>query len=605
MNKSLLLIITLLLVSNFFAQEKEYNLDEIVVSAGRSPVSFNNLARAVTVLNSAEIKSLPAGSVLDLLKYVNAVDLKTRGAEGVQADVGIRGGTFEQTLILIDGVKISDPQTGHHNLNLPISLDNIERIEVLKGQGSRIFGSNAFGGAINIITKKEKNSSISIAASGGQNNLYNFGLSASYPVSTTGNNFSFSKKKSDGYRLNTDFDVTDFSLGQNYSIGNSTVNLFLGYTDKKFGANNFYSDLYQNQREHTTTKILNASSEIGMGSIIISPKIFWRQNSDDYVLDFERPSFYRNNHKTNSYGTEIQTSLKSEIGITSFGGEINKEEITSNNLGNHARLKGGIFGEQLFEITKSFSASAGFFVYNYSNIGWKIWPGIDASYKISEVTKIFASAGRAFRIPTFTELYYKSPANLGNPNLTFEEATNYEAGVSYFENAVRIEASIFYKIGKNIIDWARSSQTEPWKVENVTNINTAGTEIGFTYFPNFSGYKIPITKINFNYTYLTAERSTGVYQSKYVLENLRHQLITNIDNDLPFGLTQSWAFIYRDRVNFKAQFTIDSQINASINNFNFFLRVTNLLNKTIEDFPGVVLPGRWISCGVKYSLNDF
>jgi iron complex outermembrane receptor protein len=605
LKKSLLFIIILFLVSNIFAQEKEYNLDEIIVSAGRSPVTFNNLARSVTVLNSAEIKSLAAGSVLDILKFVNAVDLKTRGAEGIQADVGIRGGTFEQTLILIDGVKISDPQTGHHNLNLPISLDNFERIEILKGQGSRIFGPNAFGGAINIITKKEKNSSVSISVIGGQNNLYNLGLSASYPLSTTGNNFSFSKKKSDGYRHNTNFDVTDFSIGQNYSIGKNTINLYFGYTDKKFGANNFYSDLYRNQWEHTTTKILNASSEIGIGTIIISPKIFWRQNTDDYILDYERPNFYRNNHKTNSYGGEIQTSLKSGIGVTSFGGEINKEEIASNNLGNHTRLKGGFFGEHFFEITKSFSASAGFFVYNYSNIGWKIWPGVDAAYKISESTKIFASVGRAFRIPTFTELYYKSPANLGNPDLTFEETTNYETGISFYESAIKLDASIFYKKGKNIIDWARASQTEPWKVENVTNINTAGFEISFTYFPDFSGYKIPFTKFNFNYTYLSAERSTGAFQSKYVLENLRHQFIANIDNDLPFGLTQSWAFIYRDRVNFEAQFTIDSQINFSINKFNLFLRGTNLLNKTFEDFPGVILPGRWISCGVKYSLFDF
>ena len=145
MRKILLLILVVLYP--FFicsAQDKEYNLDEVIVTAGKAPVTFSNLARTVSILTAAEIKSLPVNNIIDVLRYINAVDLKTRGPENIQADAGIRGGTFEQTLILLDGVKISDPQTGHHNLNLPISLENVERIEVLKGQGSRIYGPNAF-----------------------------------------------------------------------------------------------------------------------------------------------------------------------------------------------------------------------------------------------------------------------------------------------------------------------------------------------------------------------------------------------------------------------------------------------------------------------------
>ena len=587
------------------AQEKEYNLDEIVVTAGRTPITFSDLARSVTVLTSADIKSLPVNDIQDLLKYVNTIDLKTRGAEGVQADAGIRGGTFEQTLIMIDGVKISDPQTGHHNLNIPLSLDNVQRIEVLKGQGSRIFGPNAFAGAVNIITKKNKNADFSISTLGGEHGLYNFSLFSSYPVTCLGNNFSFSKKKSNGYRHNTDFDITEFSLSQNYSVNQNTVNVFFGYVDKKFGANNFYSDLFPNQWEHTTTKLLNITSELGEGGFSLSPKIFWRRNDDDYILDYTKPSFYYNIHKTYSYGGEIQSSVKTNIGVTSFGGEINKEEINSTNLGNHTRLKGGFFGEQLWEPFNSVSTSIGFFAYNYSNIGWKLWPGIDFAYKISNQTKIFVSFGKAFRIPDFTELYYTSPANMGNPNLTYEETTNYELGFNYNGMVIQTGTSIFFKDGKNIIDWARAFKEDPWRVENVTSVKTVGTELNFAFFPQRLNREIPITKFQLDYTYLSADRTAGTYESKYLLDNLRHQLMVNVDNILPWGLRQNWSLILRDRVNFESQLTIDTQINAELYNFDFFVRVTNIFNRTYEDFAGVLLPGRWLSAGIKYQIKNF
>ncbi len=593
---------SILFISTLSAQVNEYDLDEIVITAGRSPVTFSNLARSVIVLTSSDIKSLPASNIQDVLKYLGTVDLKARGTQGIQGDVGIRGGTFEQTLVLIDGVKISDPQTGHHNLNLPVNLNNVDRIEILKGQGSRIFGPNAFGGAINIITKKNNKPSLSLSTAGGENNYYDISLSALQPILITGNNISFSKKKSDGYRHNTNFDITDFSIGQSYFINQNVVNVYFGYVDKIIGANNFYSDQYPNQWEHTTTKIFNVTSEFGNDDLVFSPKIFWRRGDDDYILDNSRPSFYRNIHKTYSYGGEIQTSLKTNLGVTSFGGEINKEEIASNSLGNHSRLKGGFFAEQFIDVSNFISISAGFFAYNYSNIGWKLWPGIDAAYKFSDNIKIFGSIGQAFRIPTFTELYYKSPANLGNPNLKYEETTNYEIGFSYSEKAIQFQTSIFFKNGKNIIDWARVSQINPWKVENVTNLKTLGYEIGYSHLLNTN--VLPISKININYTYLSADRATGNFQSKYVLENLRHQLIFNIDNELPFGIINNWSFIFKDRENLSPQFTMDTQISFVVQPFNFFLRITNLLNRYYEDFPGVVLPGRWITAGIKFSTID-
>lgn len=605
MNRSILFAgLVFFSISLITAQDlPEYKMSEITVTAGRIPLTFSSLARSVVLIDETKINSIPVNNIQDVLKYIGGVDLKSRGAEGVQGDVSIRGGTFEQTLILLNGMKMSDPQTAHHNLNIPISLDNVERIEILKGQGSRIFGPNAFSGAINIITNKSSSPFLSLTFLGGDHSLYETGFAASYPIGMISNNISFTKKKSDGYRINTDFDITNFSLQQNFITEPFNANLFFGYNDKKFGANSFYSNLFPNQWEHTTTKLLNGSVDFSFGEFIISPKIFWRRNDDDFFLDHNRPDWNRNIHQTNSYGAEIQSSIKTKFGTTSFGGEISNDLITSSNLGEHARTKGGFFAEQVFEPMEKFTSSVGFFIYNYSGIGWKFWPGADIAYRLNEHSKVFASAGKAFRMPTFTDLYYKSPANIGNPDLTFEETTNYEVGYSFRQNILHADVSVFLKDGKNLIDWVRANNLSPWKVENVTSVKTYGADISFSInVINWLGSSA-FKQVELSYAYLTADRSANNFESKYLLDHLRHQLIASITNDLPFEILQNWSFRFQDRVNLASQFTIDTQLQKRAGSIEIFVRATNIFNRIYSDFSGVELPGRWLSAGLKYSIR--
>lgn len=602
-HKSILLLY-LLGFSILDGQEKTYNLNEIIISAGRTPVSFANLGRAVIIITGEQIKSSPVNNVQDLLKYVSGVDLRARGTEGVQADIAIRGGSFEQTLILIDGIKISDPQTGHHNLNLPISLSSIERIEILKGHGARVFGANAFAGAVNIITKKRGISSVEISASAGQNGLFDLDLSTSIPFESTSHTFSVQKKKSDGYAHNTNFDLSNFSFGQILTLGNSFVKTFLGYIDKDFGANSFYSDRFPNQAERTITRIVSVTSELKLSGITVSPKIYWRNNFDDYHLDYLRPDWNHNTHHTQSYGAEIQSSFSSPFGATSLGGEIGKDEINSSNLGIHNRTKAGFFGEQIIQFNESINFSAGFYLYNYSSIGWKLWPGLDISYKLNDDVKLFASYGQAFRIPTFTELYYVSPANMGNVNLVHEQTTNYEFGFSYNQPHLKIESSIFMKDGNNLIDWVRLDKNDPWKVENVADVEMIGTEFSIYIPMNKILTHLLINNINLSYTYLSSNRKTGSYESKYLLDHLRHQLQINMNHDLPFQLTQSWFIRFEQRENSTSNFIVDSQISKGFGDFKLYLRATNLFNQSYFDIAGVPLPGRWLSVGISYSMKE-
>ncbi len=128
------------------------NLDEVIIQENRIQIPFSKQSRNISLVDRNQIETSPARSLPEVLSFVPGVDIRQRGVSGVQADIGIRGGSFEQTLMLLNGIKLSDPQTGHHMMNIPVPLVNIDRVEVLKGPASRIFGQNAFTGAVNVIT---------------------------------------------------------------------------------------------------------------------------------------------------------------------------------------------------------------------------------------------------------------------------------------------------------------------------------------------------------------------------------------------------------------------------------------------------------------------
>ena len=585
------------------AQVIHHQLQDVVVTASRTPISFSDLTRSVIVIDSSDIKETPVNSIQDLLQYAVGVDIKQRGIDGTQADASIRGGTFEETLILIDGVKMSDPQTAHHNLNLPISLDNVERIEILKGQGSKIFGPNAFSGVINIITKKSHSRTLSVEALGGQNSYYNTSLSASVPIWKISNNFSITKYKSDGYRYNTNFDMNNISFGSSLNAKDVNVNLLLGYNDKKFGASGFYTSTFKNEWEHTTTKIANLSSDITINNFTISPKLNYRRNDDRYLLDYTNPSFYENIHHTDVYGFELQSSLKTNLGVTSIGGEFNHDKITSTNLGNHQRDKKGFFAEQKFSPIEKLNIILGGFAYDYSSIGWKFWPGIDASYNLISDIRLFGSVGKAFRIPSYTELYYNDPVTKGDPNLLYEETTNFEMGLNLTQNFFNVELSLFRKQGKNIIDWFKLNKNDSkWTVRNIAKVNTNGFEINFYTNPQIIFKKLPFNKVGIGYTYLDSDRKTSEFISRYALDYLRHQLVITISNNFFWGIKQSWAFRYENRVNFEDHFLADANFYRQINMFTIILKATNLFNKTYHDIDTAPLPGRWIIGGIKLNI---
>ena len=156
MNNAFLFICLLGFYLNIFSQNDSISvkkLDEIILNTSRIDIPFSENSRSIQIISSNEIKKRNPKNLIELLKQISGIDIRQRGINGQQADLYIRGGTFDQSLILIDGVKLDDPQTGHHSLNLLLPIEMIERVEIIKGPASRIYGQNAFTGAINLVTK--------------------------------------------------------------------------------------------------------------------------------------------------------------------------------------------------------------------------------------------------------------------------------------------------------------------------------------------------------------------------------------------------------------------------------------------------------------------
>lgn len=578
--------------------------EDVLITAARAPMLAPEVPRGIIVLSAQEIENAPADNLQDLLAYYSGIDIRKRGPEGVQADISIRGGSFEQTLILLNGIRISDPQTGHNNLNIPVSLNDIEKIEILKGQASALYGANALSGVINIITKKGRNRGLSVNASAGGFGYYGAGASLSLPAGGFQNRISFLRDHSSGYRYNTGFTKTTASYSSTFFFNDGNAGIFAGYTDRDFGANGFYSDKYLNQKERIKTLFLAASADYNTGRLELSPKFYWRNNNDNYLLDFTRPDFYNNLHKTNSYGSELQISYKVPTGIFTAGIEFGRDQISSNNLGEHSRSKGGFSAGYVFSGIRDLKVIASGYAYKYAGFGWKFWPGLDVGYNLTGSTNVYISAGKSFRLPTFTEMYYSSPVQKGNTLLQPEQAFSFEAGIKSSASRISFNASAFFRKGNNFIDWIRSGSDLPWHAENIAELTTKGLDAGIQFRRELFN-DLPLGLISINYTYIDADLKRQLNQSRYVLDHLRHQLNIIVDHDLPFEFLMNWSLRFENRFNQDKYFITDAKISKAIKDVDLYLQVSNVFDVNYTGTGGIPMPGRWFTGGVKYSLNQF
>ena len=592
----------LILANLAVADDKVYETEDVVVTATRIPTSFADINRDITIITSEDIEKMPVQSFPDLLAYIGGVDLKTRGAQGVQADMSIRGSSFEQTLLLIDGVKVNDSQTGHHNFNIPLDLHDIDRIEVLKGGGSSHYGPGALGGVVNIITKSNAEKGLRLGISGGDFEYADLSAVMSYPIGNSGNTLSISRKRSGGYTEATDFETTKFRYAHKYNAYPYETSFSVGYVDKEFGANRFYSDNFPNEWERVKTTLINAGLTRAIGESKIAFKTNWRRHEDDFILDNDNPDWYRNKHTTDTYGTELQAQFKSSLGITAIGGEIANEEIASASLGNHARMRGGVFLEHQITISDKLTTQVDGFIYKHENYDWDIYPSLNIGYKITPQSKVYGSISKSYRVPTFTDLYYVSPANVGNPDLVPEESFSYELGYNFSLEYLSGGITGFRREGDNLIDWVRIHPDSAWQVMNVAEVKTTGLEISLRLHPDILLADIPVHTVNISYTVLDSDREFGGLESKYGLDLLEHQLLVTVDHALPFKLNQVWKFRYEATCDNSRRLVTDTRIVRRFDRVDYYLELTNIFDYNYHDIGFIPMPGRQVIAGVSYKV---
>lgn len=617
----------------------EYDLDEIEVSAQRSPALYSQVARIVSVIEKQEIEAIPTQSIQDLLEYVASVDVRQRGPEGVQADISIRGGTFDQTLILLNGINITDPQTGHHNLNLPVPLSQVERIEILEGPAARVYGPNAFSGAINIVTKQASSNSLNLAANVGSYGLYDADLSIDFASNKLKQTLVFNGKKSDGYINNTDFRALNAFYSNNVSLYKGELKFQFGLSGKGFGANSFYTPKYPNQYEATKTLFTSAKWE-GNGKLHLSPAIYYRQHNDRFELFRNNPaSWYsgHNYHLTRVFGTTINSWFTWAAGKTSFGVEFRNEKILSNVLGNDLdnpiKVPGenaqytkaddrqifSAFAEHLIHYNKwIFSAGIMANSISGSDLGLNIFPGTDISYEVFSGGRIFASFNTSLRMPSFTDLYYEGPTNIGNPELKPERSATIETGLKLKRKIINGHVLIFYRKGKDIIDWVKENETdEVWQPKNLTKINSAGAEVqtNFKLRRNFGEF---YPNIGLSYFYNQVGKGESAFISNYVLDNLKHKLVVSANQNLIKKFSIDLKMVFQDR---EGSFTLyeeteivgevpydpfvvfDGKLLYQARKIRIFASVNNIFDRRYYDIGNVVQPGRWFKLGINYRIG--
>ena len=596
------------LIGLMFAQSLDAQSDTIIqipdikINDQRIQLPFSQTNRTIHFLTRQDIERLPVQSLNEALSYLPGVDIRNRGIKGSQADISLRGSTFEQVLVMINGVKINDPQTGHHSLNIPVPLESIERIEVLKGPGSRRYGQNALAGAINIITRVPDTPQTSLRLEGGSYGTINGSAATTLGAENFRNLFNISHIRSDGYRHNTDFKTTQLFYQNEWNTEQGKWSILAGHADRKFGANGFYaSPTYIDQYEEIQTSNANVGfSKIG-NNWHIKPTVYWRRNQDEYLLVRGQPEVYRNLHTTNTAGAEIQSGYNSDFGLTGMGIEFRALGIQSNNLGDHQRREFAVFLEHRWTSGK-FSATPGFNVNYFSGFGTFFYPGIDVGYAINSEWNIYANAGQTYRIPTYTDLYYIGPTNIGNELLEPEEAMTYEAGIKYLGNRYFFNVAYYLRDSRNLIDWVKDREEDPWQPQNFYHARIQGLELENRY--RFPENDLNLSHLKIFYTYVDAHlvNSDQSNFSRYALDNLRHQAMAQLDGLVAGRFQYSLSGRYLDRVNLDDYTLLDAQLQYQGNKLKIWVQVNNITDQQYTETSGVPMPGRWYNGGVSTRL---
>ena len=629
----LTIILFCILKFSFSQDSTAIDLTELSVTANIINTEIKNTGRNITVIDRKMLESSPVKTLDGVLQYALNVDVRSRSAFGVQADISIRGGHYDQTLILVDGVKVNDPQTGHHSLNIPVPFSMIDRIEILQGGTSRVFGPSAFSGVINIITKKIIRNSVSANLGLGSFGSKNAGLSSGFIFKQNSASLSLEHLDSDGYITNTAFkkQTVSANLGRIYSKG--SLDLTFGAMANHFGASNFYHPKFYKQYEEVDSRLINLAwkhrfTQKVSGILMVNHRTHHDlYDFDDYLGAKKFSSI--NFHKTAVLDAEWKFKWDNRFGQTAFGAEYRQENVLSNRLGdklgepqlvdaelypnvfyNKSKTRDNLsfFGEQ-WKKWKKYSLSAGTLANYNSQFGLAFYPGIDLTYFSSRNSTFYASANRSLRYPTFTELYLNTSTVKADPNLKPEKALSLELGHKFQSKVYSSVVSAFYRKTTDAIDKVKRPELAVPTMENIDDINMLGIELNQNIL--LDKYVKFLKKLTFNYAFLKADRNEQGFQSFYTLNYLNHKFSAGLFLQPIKNSSVAIWYIHKNRAGnyqwdaaspllaYPKVNLLDIRLSQQLGKITLFVDANNVFNKTYFEHGFVQLPGRWITAGIK------
>lgn len=595
-------------------------IDEVGIS-GRQNSPMRNVLATTSLFDRKAQAAAPVQTLEAALRLAPSVDLRERGGRGAQADITIRGGSFDQTMVLLNGVDFSDARTGHQSHALPVDLEVISGVDLIDG----LPGVGAFAGAVNIRTAPLLPAYLRLDASGGS---YGYAY-ANLSGAVTGDRCSVlgavSYRRSDGYRHNTDFDnVNAFVRATGESSTAGYFEFQAGYQRKAFGSNGFYAAYNPDQWERTETGLASLRWQKTFGAIALGASVSYRKNFDRY--DWTRGTAM-NRHNTDHAGTSLWADWRWKGGVSSVGGNYAYDHIFSTNLGEplehphgdytHAKARhtGNLWLRHTMEWGKfDAAASAGVSLTPYGESA--LW-SLSGSYHPTEALSLQAGVSQSMRLPTFTDLYYESPAHLNNPDLVPEHAVTCRLEGAYTRRSWTLRATAYYRAGRDIIDWVRRAEYEgKWHSEQTSRLDTYGIEITGSYLPE-QGF---LRRISLSYGYTNTDRNRDI-EAQSALDFLRHKAVLSAEVRFLRRCTLSLSGLLGDRNgrytyypvagdssqyesrDFEPYFLLDGRLSWEKGICRIYVDATNLTDTRYCDLGGIPLPGIWITGGMTLTIG--
>ena len=612
----------------------QHAIDSVLVEREKPKPYLSERLDAIHIVYPASLRLPAAPAFADLLTFTPGVEARTRGAYGAQADIAIRGGGFDQCLVLLNGVDITDAQTGHHNLNIPVRPEFIERVEVLTGPGARSFGAGAFSGAINIITKQQSANGFHGKLAGGQYSTFDGcmqGFLKGRAVDAAG---FVAGTSTGGYATNTDLLDFDAFATASARLGEGTLSAHLGHQSKAFGANAFYSPKYAEQFESLSTTVAAIRYGYQHGMFDLAAHVGYRGNRDRFELFRDAsPAWYKghNYHHTHLVTGRVAGGIAAGISTTSVAFNMRYDMINSSNLGIPKATPRAVPGRKdAFYVKEAQRASyslalnetlrygmlsatlGGMTTYNTA-FKFAYGYGVDLGLTLPHDFGVRLAANRAFRLPTFTDLYYKSPTQQGDSLLRPETALTCELGFSYGTPLLSASLDAYYRFGRGIIDWVQlADRSDVWKATNHAKVDAVGGEASVQWAPGYMGFSL--LRLAYAYNHLLS-MGGDVTESAYAFQNLAHRATLSAVCPLPkgFGVRLAAEYsrrsgVYKDVLDdnrekaFPHRFTVDVSVDYTWRALRLFINAQNVLGQVTMDYPHVPRPGRWVTGGVELSI---